>query len=401
MKYLFHTVTLGQTGGVRVILNLSKILVDRGHDVTIIIDRNKVDYKIPEGVNVKFLSVLGLSSVRGRNSNDDATSQYVVALNDLEKVLKPKIKALSLAVKWLKYFLKLIFVYPMKFFWVRNFLKQNAPDLIASHNMYQEFEHFWFYRGFNFFLVLHNSPREVYEERSLFSLLPVREYLSGIKTIAVSEDASLELESLFGAVIGERHTIYNPFDFELIRSKAGEQLSKQMPEIYFLVVAALAPRKRVDRLIKAIQKVDSSIELVILGEGGEEASLKSLANSLGVANRVHFEGFCENPYAFISGARGLLLSSNSEGLPTVLIESLICGTPVVSTDCPTGPREILQGHLSHFLIELGSEEDIANDFAVRIGELSSGVVEISSGDVSKYHKDVVASQWEQLAGVVT
>lgn len=397
MRFLFHTVTLGQTGGARVILNLSKILHDRGHEVTIIIDRNKVDYEIPPGVNVKYLSVLGLKAVKGLKSNT-GPRQTSISFNDVEKALKPKVKALSLGFKWLKYFLRLIFVFPLKFIWVRKLLNEYTPDLVASHNMYQDLEHFWFYKGFNFYLVLHNSPREVFIERNVFSFMPIKHYFTGIKTIAVSEDASLELDCLFRGEIGQRLTIYNPFDFELIREKAKKDAPKKLPENYFLVIAALSPRKRIDRLIKSIQKIDSSTELVVLGEGGERDNLSDLACKLGVAHRVHFEGFCENPYAYMRGARALLLSSSSEGLPTVLIESLICGTPVVSTDCPTGPREILQGGLSRFLIGLRSEEDIVNDFVARMNEISTGGVDISSGEVERFDKDMVVIQWEKLAG---
>lgn len=396
MKFLFHTVTLGQTGGARVILNLSKILVDRGHDVTVIIDRNKVDYELPAGVSVKYLSAFGLKAVEGLKVSG-ASSQNGLTLNSVEKALKPKVKLLSLAFKWFKYFLKLLVVYPVKFILIRNFLKKYKPDLVASHNMYQELEHFWFYRGLNFYLVLHNSPNEVYTERPIFSFMPIKNYLSGVKTIAVSEDASLELNLLFGGVIGKRHTIYNPFDFELIRAKAAKNLPKGVPENFFLVVAALSSRKRIDRLIKAIQKVDSDIELVILGGGDDENSLKRLTHDLGLADKVHFQGFSENPYAYISKAKALLLSSDSEGLPTVLIESLICSTPIISTNCPTGPREILRGDLRRFLVELGSEEEVVSGLAARMSEVVSGVVDISSSGIDRFEKEMVAIQWEKLA----
>ena len=398
MKFLFHTVTLGQTGGARVILNLSKILVDRGHDVTIIIDRNKVDYELPVGVCVKYLSAFGLKPVQDFKVGG-LSSQNGMTLNSVENALKPRVRFLSLAFKWFKYFLKLLVVYPFKFILIRRFLRRYKPDLVASHNMYQELEHFWFYRGGNFYLVLHNSPNEVYTERPMFSFMPIKNYLSGVETIAVSEDASLELDLLFGGVIGKRHVIYNPFDFDLIRAKAAKNLPRGVPEDFFLVVAALSPRKRIDRLIKAIQKVDSNIELVILGEGVDEGSLKRLAHDLGVVDKVHFQGFSENPYAYISKAKALLLSSDSEGLPTVLIESLVCGTPIVSTNCPTGPREILRGDLRRFLVELGSEEEIVSGLAARMSEVVSEAVDMSSGDINRFEKEMVAIEWEKLARV--
>jgi glycosyltransferase involved in cell wall biosynthesis len=89
--------------------------------------------------------------------------------------------------------------------------------------------------------------------------------------------------------------------------------------------------------------------LVILGRGNKKKELKSLAERYGVRDEVRFPGFVDNPYKYMKHADVFALSSKREGLPTVLIEAMACGTPVVSTDCPSGPAEILEhgkwGHL--------------------------------------------------------
>jgi glycosyltransferase involved in cell wall biosynthesis len=81
--------------------------------------------------------------------------------------------------------------------------------------------------------------------------------------------------------------------------------------------------------------------LVILGEGPERADLESLVRRLGLVDQCDLHGFVDNPYAFMRRARLFVLSSAWEGLPGVLIQAMACGTPVLSTDCPSGPREIL------------------------------------------------------------
>ncbi len=81
--------------------------------------------------------------------------------------------------------------------------------------------------------------------------------------------------------------------------------------------------------------------LVILGEGEERGALLALADALGIASDIDLPGFVNNPYAYLSRASLFVLSSRWEGLPGVLIEALACGTRVISTDCPSGPREIL------------------------------------------------------------
>lgn len=398
MKYLFHTVTLGQTGGARVILNLAEILVERGHTVEIVVERNKVAYELPEGVTVRHLTVFGLKNVP--KYLPSAKKVVKKNLKSVENKLKPKSHGMSVAFKWFKYILSLILQYPIKYLVIKKYLRRYKPDLIASHNMYQDYEHFFFYRSHpNFYLVVHNSPKEVFCERLSLCLFPVSFYLNRVKTVSVSEDASAELDSLFGSTLGERFTIYNPFDFELIRSKGMAKLQDELPKSYFISVAALAPRKRLDRLILALNEVQNNdIHLVLLGEGEELSSLKGLAVKLDLTDRVHFKGFCSNPFPVIKQSKALVMSSDSEGLPTVLIESLILGTPVISTDCPTGPREILIGDLSPYLVSMESEERIVSNLADRMVLVLNNTPTISNESLLRFSKGEIAKKWELLAG---
>lgn len=112
-----------------------------------------------------------------------------------------------------------------------------------------------------------------------------------------------------------------------------------------LGMGRLAPQKNFPLLLRAFAAVRSRrpAKLMILGEGPERAALEALAEELGVAEDVMLPGFVANPYDFLAHADLFVLSSDYEGLPTVLIEALALGAPVVSTDCPSGPHEILNG----------------------------------------------------------
>jgi glycosyltransferase involved in cell wall biosynthesis len=100
--------------------------------------------------------------------------------------------------------------------------------------------------------------------------------------------------------------------------------------------------------------------LVILGEGGERAGLTQLARELQVSDAFALPGHVDNPYAYMARANVFVLSSRWEGSPNVLTEALALGTPVVATDCPSGPREILRGGALAPLVPVGDVSALAD-----------------------------------------
>lgn len=92
--------------------------------------------------------------------------------------------------------------------------------------------------------------------------------------------------------------------------------------------------------------------MIILGEGELRSELKQLVCKLNIAEDVDLPGFASNPYSYMSQASCFVLSSRYEGLPTALIEAMACGCPVISTDCPSGPQEILAGGKYGFLVPI-------------------------------------------------
>ncbi len=136
-------------------------------------------------------------------------------------------------------------------------------------------------------------------------------------------------------------------------------LDEDMPVI--MGIGRLARQKGFETLIKAFYKVVQRTEarLIILGEGKERDSLLNLIRYLGITDKVALPGFTSNPFAFLSRASCFVLSSAWEGSPNVLIEALALGIPVVATDCPTGPREILKNGRYGELVEVHNHNQMA------------------------------------------
>ena len=106
--------------------------------------------------------------------------------------------------------------------------------------------------------------------------------------------------------------------------------------------------------------------LLLIGDGDEEQNIRNYIKYFNLCDRVMLLGWKNNPYPYIKSARLLVLTSDFEGLPTVLIEALSLNTPVVSTDCPCGPSEILQGKLSRFLVPLNDVKSLADAMSVAL-----------------------------------
>jgi len=123
-----------------------------------------------------------------------------------------------------------------------------------------------------------------------------------------------------------------------------------------VLVAAgrLAPWKGFEDLIRAMKVLSEkrTARLMILGDGPLRSELEALIVELGLTDVVRLQGYVENPLKFFAGADVFVLSSHVEGLPNVLVEAMMCGCTPVSTDCPTGPREVLQDGKYGYLVPM-------------------------------------------------
>lgn len=206
--------------------------------------------------------------------------------------------------------------------------------------------------------------------------------------IAVSEGVARDLEQRFG-VRGPIEIIPNPFDFAAIR-RAGTAEFPKPSTPYALHVGRFAPQKRHDLLLDAWARVETRHTLVLLT--APNPRLSAMITERGLAERVLVAGFQSNPYPWIAHADLLILCSDHEGLPNVLIEALALGTPAVSTDCPSGPREIL-GAFPQCLVPPNDAVALAD----AIQRTLASPPDVCRADLSRFEADCVAAAYERVA----
>jgi len=185
------------------------------------------------------------------------------------------------------------------------------------------------------------------------------------KVVAVSQGARHDLEHLGRLPAKQLHAIYNPVITPDLEGKAIAAVDHpwfqpgQWPVI--LGVGKLEPQKDFPTLIRAFAQVRSHrpCRLAILGWGPGQDGLQSLIDDLGLTDDAALLGYVENPYAYMARAQTFVLSSAWEGLPTVLIEAMALGLPVISTDCKSGPDEILKGGHYGPLVPVGDSNAMA------------------------------------------
>ena len=183
--------------------------------------------------------------------------------------------------------------------------------------------------------------------------------------IAVSRDLAADVANITGIPVETIHVAHNPVVtpemLALSKAPLAHPWFRAGEPPVVLGIGRLARVKNFALLLRAYARVrfEERCRLMILGEGRERSRLERLAGSLGLAGDVQLPGFADNPFAYLARARLFVLASLAEGSPNALTEALALGVPVVSTDCRSGPREILQGGRYGRLVPVDDEGALA------------------------------------------
>jgi glycosyltransferase involved in cell wall biosynthesis len=205
-------------------------------------------------------------------------------------------------------------------------------------------------------------------------------YRRADRVTAVSAGVADDLSDVIGLPRDRIKVIYNPVVSDTLFNRAEVAIAHPWfgdgtPPV-ILGVGRLVAQKGFCVLLRAFAKVRASTacRLIILGEGGLRRELESLVQELNLSADVALPGFVDNPFPWMKRASLFVLSSEFEGLPNALIQAMACGTPVVSTNCPSGPSEILEGGRFGRLVPVGDEAALAGAMLAALRETSHPAV---------------------------
>ena len=338
-------------GAERTTLNLASALIDRGHRADLVIPRLAGDYRtaVPDGMRVwraripgtdrKLLRAIQRSGVQVEattvNPFGVARSWLALGRKGLDLPVRRRHRVHAYATMIARYVREarphvLVSALPgadAAAVCAAELMERAVPVVVTVRNVPEDYY----------------APEWLAASRTLYPLADA--------VVAVSRGVAESVQRSLRVDAGRVRAIYNPIPADSIRRLAQEEVTHPWfadgaPPVV-LSVGREAPSKDYPTLVEAFGLVRREVDsrLVILGKlsAPYRARLESLARGHGVEGALGFVDFDENPFRYMRRAGLLALSSRSEGLPGVILEALACGTPVVSTDTPCGPREILGG----------------------------------------------------------
>ena len=347
MNFALIITNLAGGGAEKAILKLAAGLVGRGHKVEVVLLEDRIEHAVPDGVRLSVLTHRASKGWLGKRLLARRLARHLSSPPGLIVSTLPFADEVTTLAKLPRHWCR-----------IANTLGSEVDKLSMTSPA--------------------KAQRRLARYRRLYGKRPL---------IAVSNGVADDLRTRIG--VRRVETIPNPFDFAAIRHAATESFVRP-PRPYVVHVGRFAPQKRHDLLLDAWARVVTDRDLVLLTATNPE--LQAMIEARGLTDRVRIAGFQSNPYPWIASAELLVLCSDHEDLPNVLIEALACGTPAVSTDCPSGPREILAAY-PDCLVPCGNVDGLAKTIALCL----DAHPDTAQADLSHYSIEYILDAYERLA----
>ncbi|EPQ5228635.1 glycosyltransferase [Providencia stuartii] len=364
-KVLMIRTSLHGGGAERIISEISNNLVKNGHEVDIFLWENINVYNLDKRINI-----------------------YI---SDMPQAFR------TFHSFCLKLFGNLAYTItsPIFIYYLKKKLNIKSYDYIYIHSLASILQ-FLYLRRENCFNIFHSVKSELLFKNKRFLSKWKNKLMISLagnlkNNVCVSKGIKLDLKEEFYITA---ETIYNPFDIShIIIESQKTNLDLTNYGKYILNIGRLDKIKNQSEVIKAFHSVKDKYDtLLILGDGPEKESIISLINELNLNEKVFLLGFVSNPYIYIKSATVVVSASLLEGFGNTIVESLILKTPVISSDCPCGPREIMLPPLDKYLYTVNSTESLIR--ALKL--FSDHDYPIDSFDMNRFEIDIICKKYLDL-----
>jgi GalNAc-alpha-(1->4)-GalNAc-alpha-(1->3)-diNAcBac-PP-undecaprenol alpha-1,4-N-acetyl-D-galactosaminyltransferase len=362
MHVTLVTSSLSCGGAERAVVLIAEGLIKKGHKVSLITTAGteKDFYKVPDGVYRIALNV----------AKDSPTLIHAL-WNNLYRF-----RVLRQAIESLQPDVVISFMYPTNVLTLLSLIKTAYPVIVSEQN-----------------------DHTINPDQGWWGKLRRIAYPLADQVVSVSQGVDLCFEWLPKS---KRTVIYNPLqpikdEKDKIILPEGADPNRK----WAIAMGRLHYQKNFELLLSAFHKIADKHpdwQLLIFGEGKLRPKLEDIVENLGLTNQVLLPGITNTPISILKRSELFVLSSRFEGLPTVLFEALACGLPVISTDCPSGPREIIRDGIDGVLIP---SEDISA-LAIAMDRLMCDegerkrLAESAPEGSSRFNLDVITEKWEAL-----
>ncbi len=290
-------------------------------------------------------------------------------------------------------------------------IRKISPDIILSNmdftNIYAILSKAIFRYKIPLIICVHTNPKIAYRKGETYINIFIKNFYKlklVDKIITVSKEIQKIFEYEYGIDKRKIRTIYNSIDLERINSLKREKLfeseelfnSKKI--IKFITIGRLREVKGYKNLIDAFSLVKEQVpnsKLIIIGEGPLKGELEKKIKELALSDDVLLLGLKRNPMKYLIKSDIFVLSSLREGFPVALLEALACGLPIISTDCETGPREILDNGRYGLLVKVMDEVNLAKNMILLANDknLRNKFSQLSLKRVKIFNSDDITDIW--------
>ena len=355
MKILFCITAMEKGGAERVVSTITNSMIEKNEISIVCLADKEIAYKLDERIKIKTL---------------DEKEKRV---NKLTKNYKRYVS-------------------------MKNYIKEYNPDIIISFLPVPSFIAILANkRKVPIIVADRNDPKEEYASK-IYNMLMKLLYKKANGFVFQTK----EQKEYFSEVIQKKSTIIlNPVKEEFLKT-TGEKEKENV----IVSVARLEEQKNYEMLINAFSKVNKKhdeYKLKILGDGILREKLEQQIKSLNLEDDVLLYGICDNVKEELEKSKIFVLSSNYEGMPNALIEAMVLGMPVVSTDCPCGgPRELIQDNINGILVKVNDEKALAEKiiYLIENNEFADGLGKNAKLLGEKLNTKKIVAEWEDYIKII-